>query len=230
MSELQGFYPELVRKGIVFGLNLAPLVQRFWQLKAMRAEGRSPQVTWRCSSVKGGTSGRARRYSIVLTIGEASIEEPIEVLLHELVHCSCPVREHHGELFIRRLIACAREAFGLDLDTAKLLEMPIEGASKRAYAVDKVILRAMEAAKIGERLRAEPELVFVPAEPETEEQIEAKRVKAREKKILSRRAHCEEMLATWEQRATRARKLVSKWRKRVRYYETRELRAAKSRS
>jgi hypothetical protein len=225
-SALIGFYPDLVRRGIFRGLNLAAVADRLWRLEAMRADAPLPAITWRASVRRRHVSGRAWSRRLVLTIGESDIDRVVEVLLHELVHCSCPAKEHHGELFQRRLIACAREAFGLDLNTGALLALPVGNASKRAYAIDEEIRKAMVAAKVGERLRETPDFVFIAPRAETPPEIEARREAERLRRQEARRAHCEAMLATWERRATRAKKLVSKWKKRVHYYEKREARAA----
>ena len=228
-ADLIGFYPVLIRRGVFRGLKLAAVAERLWRLEAMRADASLPAITWRASARRKSVSGRAwpQGRRLVLTIGESDIDRVVEVLLHELVHCACPVKEHHGELFQRRLIACAREAFGLDLDTAALLAMPVGNASKRAYAIDEAIRKSMVDAKIGERLRETPDFVFTAPRAETLTEIAAKREAMWASRQEARKTHCETMLATWERRASRARKLVSKWRKRVRYYEQREARAAK---
>jgi hypothetical protein len=113
MTDLTGFHPELVRRGICRGVDLNELARRFWRLEAMRARDWSlPEIRWRARS-SGSTGGRAdfngRR--VVINLGpDSTAERNAELLLHELVHASCPVGEVHGELFRRRLIACAAEA------------------------------------------------------------------------------------------------------------------------
>jgi len=227
-GELHGFYPALARIGIFRGVDLGALAARLWQLAAMRSEGRAPAVRWRAYSRGSRAWGTAwpstPRITMRLPVG-ADVESAAEVLLHELVHCSCPEDTHHGELFRRRLIACAREAFGLDLDVRALLELPVGPHGKKAYAIDHAIQDAMRAAKVGERLR-DDNAAAAPA-AESPEVVEARKSAAREAKASSRRAHCEAMLATWEGKAERAKRLVVKWRKRVRYYERRETLAAK---
>jgi len=232
-SPLGAFDPALVRRGVFRGVDLAALAVRFWGLEAMRSEGRVPKIRWRAFSRGVSAWGTAWVHSQRITMrlpGAADVESAAEVLLHELVHCSCPGGAHHGELFRRRLIACAREAFGLDLDTAALLALPVGASGKRAYAIDKAITEAMRASGVGERLRASasaaPVVQPAPTEPA---EIEVRKEAARAAKAAERRAHCEAMLAEWESKAARAKRLVTKWKKRVRYYEKREPLAAKSR-
>ena len=168
-DELLGAHPNLIRRGIFRGVNLTVLRARFWRLDSMRADDlRSPPtVRWRAwnSNWVGGMADTLRN-QITMRIGQdASIEDAVEVLLHETVHCSCHWKEHHGELFCRRLIACAREAFGLDLDTAALLTLSPGEYGKRAYAIDKFIKETMIATGVGARLRANPETWFDPPPP-----------------------------------------------------------------
>lgn len=216
----------LLRRGIFRGVDLAALARRLWSLTSMRAEKPLPEIRWRAWS-SGWAAGRAWRSRATLRIGmNASVEDAAEVLLHELVHCSCPAREHHGELFCRRLIACAKEAFDLPLDVAALLALPAGQHKNRAYAIDGAIKNAMIAAGVGERLRDDPGLRFAESEPEAPEQKETKREAAREARAVEKRTHAEKMLAEWEARLRRAKRISAKWRKRVRYYERREPRAA----
>ena len=216
----------LLRKGFFRGVDLRALARKFWLLTSMRAEKPLPEIRWRAWS-SAWVAGRAGRTRIIMRIGRgASVEDAAEVLLHELVHCSCPGREHHGELFCRRLIACAKEAFDLPLDVAELLALPAGEHQNRAYAIDTVIKNAMIEAGVGERLHADPALRFMEPEPETHEQKETKREAAREARAVEKRMHAEKMLADWEARLRRAKRISSKWRKRVRYYELREPRAA----
>lgn len=231
MTDLHGFYPTLVRQGIFRGINLAALAQRFWQLDAMRASGSVPDIRWRAF---GSGSAWATAYvvsqRITMRLGEsATVEEAAEVLLHELVHCACPRGEHHGELFRRRLIACAREAFGLGLDTAALLALPPHRKC-RAYAIDEAIRKAMIEVQVGQRLSADPDVRFEPPPVETEEDIARRRAEAAEARVLAKRKHVVAMLQAWEKRAERAKRTAAKWRKRARYYEKREAQAAKRRS
>jgi hypothetical protein len=166
---LLGFHPPLVRQGIFKGVNLAALTKRFWALESMRAVGRCPEVRWHPRR-EWSSSGRAHVADRIITVslGEfAAIEEAVELVLHEAVHCSCPPREMHGELFCRRLIACAREAFGLDLSTPHMLALPAQ-RGRIAYAIDEGIIAAMVSAGVAAKLRADPETRFEPAPPETE--------------------------------------------------------------
>lgn len=189
----------------------------------MRAERPLPEIRWRAWS-SNWVAGRAGRTRATLRIGmDASIEEAAEVLLHELVHCSCPTREHHGELFCRRLIACAREAFGLQLDTASLLSLSGGVIHRcRAYSIDTAIKTAMIEAKVGEGLLSDPEVRFVAPEPESPERAASKRTAAREAQVAKRRERAQKMLAEWETKLARAERIVAKWRQRVRYYERRK--------
>ena len=238
MTDLIGFHPPLVRKGIFKGVNLAALVARFWRHESVRSEGRCPTVRWHAHE-RGGAWGVAHiePRTIELRLSEyASIEAAAETLLHEIVHCALPVRERHGELFCRRLIACAREAFGLDLDTASLLELPRGRHSKVAYAIDEAIVGAMEAARVGARLRESAETRFEPPPPETEFDILARQATmqaAREAKaaarIAAREAHARKKLVEWQRKVEAAKQAASKWRVKVRYYERRQ-EAAKRRS
>lgn len=215
----------LARKGIFRGVDLAALAAKLWRLPAMRAEGSLPEIRWRSwSSAWVGGLARTRSKCIILRLGmEADLVEAAEVLLHELVHCACPHREHHGELFRRRLIACARDGFGLTLDTTELLALPAGHHSRRAYAVDTEIQCAMREAKVSDRLLESPVTRYVAPPPESLESKAAKRVAARELRANKNREHAEKMLREWESRLARAKRVSAKWRKRVQYYERREL-------
>jgi hypothetical protein len=229
LPTLTGAYPSLIRQGIFRGVDLNVLRDRFWKLESMRADDlRSPpQVWWRAfdSSSVGGTASTLS-LKITMRIGQdASLEDAVEVLLHEMVHCACHFKEHHGELFCRRLIACAREAFGLDLDTANLLTAAPGEYGKRAYAIDAVIKDAMTHMGIGAALRADPEARFEPPPPEDPEVIAAARAKQRLERAAARtagrEARARAKLAEWERRLAAARKKASEWRAKVRYYERR---------
>jgi len=222
VSDLIGYYPHLVRQGIYCGIDLKKLAARLWKLDAMRGEDAVPEMRIRAARL-GRVSGHAKiqRKIISLNLGDNELDRIIELVLHELVHCACPPYEYHGELFMRRIISCAREAFGLDLNTATLLDTDILHYSKRAYAVDERIIEAMKTAKIGERLRADSELRFESLPPETEQQIAEHRAAARSHLIDKRANHAREMLARWESKEKHAKRLVSKWRTKVRYYERR---------
>lgn len=243
-EDLQGYHPELVRRGIYRGCNLAALVERYWRLEAMRVDAgcSAPLVRWRAYSRSHTTAWGVAysamreitfrmspaRHLVTLAEGapqvDAAIERAAEVLLHEVVHCACPLSEGHGLLFCRRLIACAREAYGLDLDTAALLQLPARQGC-RAYAIDDAITIAMAAAGVGARLRADPAVRFDPPPPE---QLAEERAATASARVLARAAHARDMLAQWERKQQAARRLAAKWRRRVRYYERREAAAAKA--
>lgn len=229
MTELLGAHPDLIRQGVFRGVDLNVLRDRFWRLEAIRADDlRSPpQIRWRAwnsARVSGVAYTMTRK--IVMRIGQdASLEDAVEVLLHEMVHCACHFKEHHGELFCRRLIACAREAFGLNLDTANLLTAAPGKYGKRAYAIDAVIKDAMTHTGIGAALRADPEARFEPPPPEDPEVVAATRAKQRLEKAATRtaarEARARAKLDEWERRLAAARKKASEWRAKVRYYERR---------
>lgn len=231
VTDLFGYHPELVRKGIFRGLDLGGFAALFWKLEAMRSEGPLPKIRWRASERiwkgAGGTAHGTR--AVTMRLGPAaSHEEALEVLLHELVHCSLPNR-HHDELFCRRLIACAREAFDLALDTAELLALPAEQGCV-AYAIDHALWAAMKASLGHVVWRVGPEGVALePAPPETEAEIEARRAAARAARIATREAHARARLAAWERKLKAAKRIAAKWRTKVRYYERRQ-EAAKRRA
>ncbi len=237
-TDLQGAHPALIRTGVYRGVNMAALAERLWKLGAMRSEGRCPAVRWRACNRRNlrGTSGRAftGRGRIVVSVGMRSSRENVaEVLLHELVHMACPEREHHGELFCRRLIAAAREAFGLDLDTTALLALPAGRQGRRAYAIDSAITTAMEALDVGARLLADVAAPPPPPGP-TEQQLAtrqaaaaAARIEGVAKAAAAREAKARAMLVRWERKAAAARKLAAKWRAKVRYYDRRQEAASK---
>ena len=234
--ELLGAHPDLIRQGIFKGVDLKTLADRLWKLDAMRSEGPRPAIRWRALSRGKWVSGRAMTYGhrIVLSLAPgATIENAAESLLHELVHMACPIKEHHGELFCRRLIACAREAFGLDLNTAELLTLKGHGfRGQRAYAIDAQILKAMLAAGVGAKIRGElplpapsPEAeipLVAPPPVETEEAAKARRGAQRSALIAQREDHARTKLAAWERRLATAKKRAAKWRTTVRYYERRQ--------
>lgn len=229
--DLIGFYLPLVRKGIFKGVDLNVLAVRFWQLEAMRSERPLPAITWRTCSARGGASGLAafKGHSLSVTLSAATtIESAAETLLHELVHCACPSGVRHGELFCRRLIACAREAFGLDLNTAVLLALPANGR-KVAYRIDDEIEKAMCALRSGDRIREDVTCRFEPPPVETEEQIKTRRAAIAAARVQTNESHARGMLAAWEKKLAAAKKRAAKWRTKVRYYDRRQ-EAAKRRS
>ena len=223
-DDLLGFYPALVRRGVYKGVDLTAVAKRLWKLEAMRAEGRLPEIRWHAHARRTGAWGMAHTHARVvhvrLTAG-ASVAEAAETLLHELVHCACPTREHHGEMFCRRLVACAREAFGLDLSTADLLALPAN-RGKVAYAIDAVIVAAMTAAGVSARLREDPECRFEPPPVETEEQIAARKEAMSIARIAAREARARAKLSEWEKKVEAAKRVAAKWRTKVRYYERRQ--------
>ena len=227
-SALRGAHPDLVRKGIFKGVDFNMLARRFWRLGAMRATGPMPKIRWRAPSRGDWVGGRAYvgrgRVIVRLTPG-ATIERAAEVVLHELVHMACPKGEHHGEVFRRRLIACANEAFGLVLDTATLLDLGPGKHGKRAYAIDEAFVVMMKEVNVGARLRAS--VPFEPAPVETEEQIASRRTATVSARVAERERHARAMLATWERKLAAAKTRASKWRTKVRGYERRQLAAAK---
>lgn len=228
MSDLLGFHFPLVRRGIFKGVDLNALAERLWRLEAMRADGAVPALRWctSASSASGTAWGNSmtpdsRRITVRLS-EDATVERAAELVLHELVHCACPPREHHGELFCRRLIAAAREAFGLPLDTAELLALPAGIQGKRAYAIDTAIIEAMQAAGVGARLREDVATRFEPPPAETCEEVAARRAAAAAARIVTREAHARAMLAAWERKLAGAKRIAQKWRSKVRYYERRQ--------
>lgn len=230
MTDLLGFHPPLVRRGIFKGVDLNVVAARLWKLDAMRAEGRIPDIRWRAySHSKAWGVAFTTKRSIIIRLGpEAEIEDAVETVLHELVHCSMITRQHHGELFCRRLVACAREAFGLTHVTSALLSLPAEHGCI-AYAIDRFLTVEMMAQNIGARLREDPDTRFEPAPPETDEQAAAKKLAASLALIEKRAAHAQKKLGDWERKLKLARTTAAKWRTKVRYYERRQ-EAAKRRS
>ena len=226
--DLLGFYAPLMRQGIFKGVDLNVLAKRFWALESMRAEEPMPAARWRTWSYESA-SGRAWRRRFIVRLGPAAtIEQAAEVLLHELVHCSITSDKHHGELFRRRLIGCAREAFGLDLDTAALLSLPAQQGCF-AYAFDTKIQKAMTVAGVGARLRLDVEARFEPPPVETELEREGRealasmrRDQAAKERVAAREAKARAKLAEWEKKQAHARKVAAKWRAKVRYYDRRQ--------
>ncbi len=237
VTDLIGFHPELVRKGVFKGIDLSVFARRLWKLDAMRSESGLPRIRWRASARPWMTAGGTAHgtHSITMRLGPAAtLENAVEVLLHELVHSSCP-RRHHDELFCRRLIACAREAFGLELDTAALLALPAQQGCV-AYAIDAAITKAMVSSLAIAKLRGDPGYRPEPAPVETELEIIARqgaliaaRVQAREAHARAKLAEWEKRLAFGEQKLKAERRIAAKWRTKVRYYERRQ-EAAKRRT
>lgn len=231
LDDLRGFYPKLARQGIFKGVDLKLLVERFWRLESMRVDGRcsAPEVRWRAASDYRGSGAHIAMRVINLNMCQfESIERVAEVLLHELVHCSLPPREGHSELFCRRLIACAREAFGLELDIAALLSLKAVGGVI-AYAIDDAIVKVMTAATVGDQLREGAETKYTPPPPENEEEVAARvraaRAAGQAKAAAVREARARAKLAEWEARLERTKRVASKWRTKVRYYDRRQLAA-----
>lgn len=219
------FVPDLVRRGAWRGVDLAAMVAAFWRLDALRVvdseKRRPPEVRWRAyrRGCAWGTARPAFRH-VTLRLGPyGTVEHAAEVVLHEVVHCACPLGEQHGELFCRRLVAAAREAFGLDLDVAALLALPADSHGRRAYSIDAAIVAAAEAAGVGEKL-VERFPYVAPARPSAEE--------LREARVADRETKAREKLAEWEKKAAAARRIAARWRRRVRYYERKHEKAAKA--
>jgi hypothetical protein len=224
---------ELIRQGIFRGVDLRTLLARFWKLEAMRVEDKRlapPEARFIRSKYSGGGHAKVWSRKIVVRVFEnGTLVSVLETLLHELVHCShylsFPKDKCHSEMFCRRLIACAREAFGLDLDTAALLALPAarDGgrSSRHAYVIDCKIEEAMTAAGVAEKIRSDPTFQFTPPPPETEEQIAARRAALAAAKVEKRAARARAKLAEWERRILLARKRAAKWRVKVRYYDRR---------
>lgn len=204
----------LARRGIYAGVDLLSLAKKLWALEAMRSEGGLPRIHFATRS-SSYTSGRAWSRQLTLRIGmDSSVEDVVEVLLHELVHCACPRRTHHGELFCRRLIACANECFDLDLVAADLLALPRGSHKNLAYAIDRAIRDAMISRSVREKF-----LQLAPARLEFS--CAAKKRAARSE---ARALHAESMLAAWEKKLKTAERLVMKWKKRASYYRSRPMR------
>jgi len=237
-DDLHGAHPDLMRRGTFRGVDLAALAKRLWRLGAMHASGPVPTIRWRAYTGRGYAWGVAYtgHGRVTMRIGDrATVEDAAEVLLHELVHMACPTTAHHGELFCRRLIGCAREAFGLTLDTAALLRSPATRGC-RAYTIDAHITRAMMAVGVAAMLRGEVATVTaapapaavdpVPAPPvpppPTAAEVAARRAAAMAAIVESRAAHARTKLAEWERRRAAAVKIAAKWRGKVRYYDQRQ--------
>ena len=229
--------PNLVRLGVFRGVNLKALVGRLWRLEAMRVDRgcSAPSVRWRAYSRRSSSWGTAwghatsgtRHITMRLgTLDSNTIEAAAETLLHELVHCACPSKESHGELFCRRLIACAREAFGLQLDTAALLSVPLGTHRVRAYAIDAAIVEAMKAANVGARLLSEVPHSAPP--PPTDDERQARQAASRAALSARKEVNARAMLAAWEKRAASVARTASKWRAKVRYYDRKQEAAKKS--
>ncbi len=229
----------LIRAGIFKGVDMQALARRLWKMEAMSVEdGRPlPTIRWRAGS-HSGTGGRGGRARVTMNVGlHSTLENVAEVLVHELVHSSRAIafrrvtslgtpiarrlrRDSHGDGFKVRLIACFREAFGLELDTAALLALPAGHHKCSAYAIDEFVRKAMEAAGVGARLLADPTLQrALPTIPSRAERAAAA--------ADQRAAHAKKMLAAWEKRAKAAKRLQAKWAAKVAYYDRRERLAAK---
>jgi len=214
------------------GIDFNALARYLWALDAMRADRAPlPTIQWfatsgRYGGMAYGCAGRPCRIRMRVA-PTCSVEWIAETLLHELIHCSCPKGVHHGELFCRRLIACAREAFGLDLDTAALLALPRGNHRKQAYAIDAAIVGALRVAGWGERLLQGYAAPLPPPPPPPEDpalveaRLQSTRQERRAERAKAREEHAREKLAEWERKLTAAKKLVVKWRRKVRYYEKR---------
>jgi hypothetical protein len=154
-----------------------------------------------------GSSGRAWRQRIVLTIGRGtSISRVMELLLHELVHVATQ-GHHHDETFCATLVRAARELWGLQIEG--WLTLPRGDKSKRAYAIDDLILRELTSLDVQPVVR-----VLAPAPPVSLTERRGKLMQRREER--ARKA-----LAKAEAELRRLQKRLSKWRAKVRYYETR---------
>lgn len=220
------FDPQLARRGIFCNVDLRPLVTYLWQLKAMRSEGPQPKIRWKASKYGQRCVAYVGRGRVTMSLtARRSVEETVEVLAHELVHMSCPRGEHHGELFKRRLIAVCREAFGLDLDTKALLDLPIGERVNQAYAIDGAIAKIMEAVDLSDRLFIVYPYNAPPPESE-ESRVERRRIACGERAERNE-AHAREMLAQWERKLATAKKRAAKWRTKVRYYDRKAEAAAK---
>ena len=230
---MNDFHPKLARQGIFKGVYLKPLVARLWRLESMHVDGRTapPDVRWRACKFGMCSVAHVYRQAIVVSLWPTeTIEGAAETILHELVHCSLPVHEGHSEWFCRRLIACAREAFGIELDTAALLALPATQGCV-AYTIDLKIREAMASAGIGVRLCENVETRFVPPPVEdpaaVEARLKAARAEGQAKATAAREAHARAKLTEWESRLARTKRVAMKWRAKVRYYDRRQLAAKK---
>ena len=224
-----------LRTGVFRGVDFNLLARRLWALPAMRADGRKvPRIRWRAYTMRGGAWGTAfvnpRNLRVTMRVHvAATLEDVCGALLHELVHCSCPPRAHHGELFCRRLIACFCEAwrtvYGLEdepllVDVSEMLALAPKNG-KRAYAIDAALQELTVRAGLGGKLpTSSPTLVDLVLK--TEEVLAIRRethAAARESRVAARENHARAMLATWQKRASSAKRRVAKWGAKVRYYD-----------
>ena len=194
---------ELHRYARILGIRSPKLVIR-WGKGAMRSTG-GPRVT-------------------LSLWPDRPIADTLEALLHEVVHCSLwrVTRDHHGDRFRRRLLVSAREAWGIELTDA----LRAAEETRRAKVAATVLHVKCEAYFLDDIITAdlETKIALGPVWPESSNHTPKPEpvidlAQRRAVMIEQRAEHARRMLTKNEAKQKRAAKLVSKWRRTVRYYE-----------
>jgi hypothetical protein len=207
---------------IVQGIDLNAQMRAMWRLPAFRSNDAGPwpptlYISWGVRGARGVASVTNNRIRLRMSL-DTPLPYALELLLHELVHISLPAREGHSERFILRLVRAAAEMWGIAISAP--LATPRGRHKCTAYAVDARLVQALKAKFAGEPEAAPRPVLVLPPPPID---LTAKR----ERMVRDRAEHAKNMLATHETKLKREQRLVSKWRRTVRYYRIRELTAAK---
>lgn len=154
-----------------------------------------------------GTAFNRQRRLRVAAGPDATPERVLEVLVHEMCHLALPNDVSHGERFRRVFKRACQELWGIDVP---LDAPPRQGVI--AYGMGDLATAALKE-KIA---RGE-----IPLFPPASTALALKPTRAQLSAVLVERraAHAARMLARAEKKQKAAQRALTRWRKKVRYYE-----------
>lgn len=163
------------------------------------------QVVHRLERGTRGTAYMRERRIRIAAGPQATPERVLEVLVHEMVHLVCPLREQHGERFRRVFKRACLELWDIDV--------PID--AKPSMGVIAYGMGEIATQKLKEKIaRGEIKLFPPKAEPP-----KPTRAELMGRVVEARAEHAIHMHKQALKRLKRARDTEAKWRKKVRYYE-----------
>jgi len=157
-----------------------------------------------------GTSGKAtvgrKRKKIRICAGaDVTPARVLEVLVHEMTHIALPPYVHHSERFRLTFRRAARECWGIDVP----LNVPASQGCI-AYGMGEVAIAELE------RRISAGEIDTFPPKPRP---AKPSRAELTSKTVEKRAAHAVSMLTRAEKRSKAAQRALTRWKKKVRYYE-----------